>query len=326
MATSQLLKQSPVVRKFGNLSFYRLYRGLFRESIERLKCLLFYFYLTEKSPPTQKVTFIRVCQKEKELLDLLDKTCEICPLIVNSDQNYESKAFFKVDFANKNLQIHRIIPSLTQEEVLFTLHPALYVSLLISETMEDNEAIIMLGCKKYIESSGYLDTFNFEGQAKNYNENTDNQLIHGIIAIDAICNDTPNRQFQKKFYDRDINKAFIGFSAIDSKEIASSTKLDADLIFTGNWGCGVFGGNKYLKFIQQLIAASLAGKKLDYLTFGDKELAKDFRKIYQRIKKLGLTVKNLYEIIEKFSMVAPVPFSAIDQFELYMKTFLKLSN
>lgn len=319
MPTSQLLKNSPAVRKFGNLSFYRLYRGLFLESIERLKCLLFYFYLIEKSPPSETVKFIRVCKKEYEFLEKLDKELELCSVNIYSDKEYETKAFFNVDFANKNLQIHRIIPSLTQEEVLFTLHPALYVSLLLSETMGDNEAIIMLGCKKYIASSGYLETFQFEGQAKNFNQNKKNDLIQGIIAIDALCYDNPYMQFRKKCYDRDINKAYIGFSALDSKKI-QNTILDANLISTGNWGCGVFGGNKHLKFIQQLIAASLAGKRLDYSTFGDEELAKDFRNIYQRIKELSLSVKDLYGIIEKFSKVA----TTIDQFDLYIKNFIKL--
>ena len=36
-------------------------------------------------------------------------------------------------------------------------------------------------------------------------------------------------------------------------------------ISTGNWGCGVFGGDHELKFLQQWIAASFAGiKRLDY--------------------------------------------------------------
>jgi hypothetical protein len=34
---------------------------------------------------------------------------------------------------------------------------------------------------------------------------------------------------------------------------------------TGHWGCGAFGGNKELKAIQQIIAASEAGQYLTAL-------------------------------------------------------------
>ena len=50
---------------------------------------------------------------------------------------------------------------------------------------------------------------------------------------------------------RDINKAFCGFSLAGE---------EMDGIASGKWGCGVFGGNPYLKVLQQWIAASLAGK------------------------------------------------------------------
>ena len=43
-------------------------------------------------------------------------------------------------------------------------------------------------------------------------------------------------------------------------------------ICTGNWGCGVFGGDPQLKFIIQWISATLANKSMVYYPYGDKKM------------------------------------------------------
>ena len=71
-----------------------------------------------------------------------------------------------------------------------------------------------------------------------------------IIAIDALCVEY-SYQFQEEAMLREINKAVAGFQlCLDNKEGIAS----------GKWGCGVFGGDPYLKSILQWIAASLVGK------------------------------------------------------------------
>ena len=212
----------------------------------------------------------------------------------------ESDAFMHVDFANKNLQIHCNIPSCTQEEVLFTIRPALYITLLIAETMAANEAIYMLGCKRYCNYKGYLNTFQFDGP---YEEIHNSKMISGLIAIDSVVN-YGNTEFTKVSIDRDLNKALLGFNGID-KEIEESNKkgeiyLNIKKISTGNWGCGAFCGNYILKFFQQAMAANVVKKNLDYSTFGDKEKCKNLRIIYERIKKSQLRIKDLYRILIEF--------------------------
>jgi poly(ADP-ribose) glycohydrolase len=44
---------------------------------------------------------------------------------------------------------------------------------------------------------------------------------------------------------------------------------DKPCIATGKWGCGVFGGDTHLKFVQQIIAAQLSKKELIFCTFGE---------------------------------------------------------
>merc|ERR1711920_46298 len=54
---------------------------------------------------------------------------------------------------------------------------------------------------------------------------------------------------------RDIRKAYLCF-------------MGCSVVSTGHWGCGIFGGLPAFKFVQQALAASLAGCKLQYSTFG----------------------------------------------------------
>ena len=61
---------------------------------------------------------------------------------------------------------------------------------------------------------------------------------------------------------RETNKAFAGFERTGSDTPIAS----------GNWGCGVFGGNLQVKAIVQWLAASAAGRELRYYTFSDRRL------------------------------------------------------
>lgn len=89
-------------------------------------------------------------------------------------------------------------------------------------------------------------------------------------------------------------------------------------VATGNWGCGVFGGdlhlksnvfinlfqlmflfmlcdrffnrlNKYLGLIQ-LMASSAQKRCLCYFTFGDRKFAEDFIEIYEILVHAGTTI------------------------------------
>merc|ERR1712039_878364 len=54
---------------------------------------------------------------------------------------------------------------------------------------------------------------------------------------------------------RDIRKAFLAFS-------------EHNCVVTGRWGCGAFGGTPSHKFVQQIVAARLAGCSINFSTMG----------------------------------------------------------
>ena len=72
-------------------------------------------------------------------------------------------AAYFVDFANRFPGYKSIIPSATQEEVLFCMVPELQPCSLFCEAMTAGEAIIIRNVRRVSAYSGYLGTFRWEG-------------------------------------------------------------------------------------------------------------------------------------------------------------------
>lgn len=112
--------------------------------------------------------------------------------------------------------------------------------------MMNNEAIAITGAKHFNEIVGYGNSFKFGGPSTHVAPwNESRSCLQGtVIAIDAVVAVFGQAQFTNAPFIRDLNKAYCGFSYdSDRKDIS---------IATGNWGCGAFGGNLYLKAFQQM--------------------------------------------------------------------------
>jgi hypothetical protein len=68
-----------------------------------------------------------------------------------------------VDFANRDLHIHSVIPSMTQEEVLFSCCPETFFGILISERLLENEVILIGNSIRVSDYTGYLNSFKWTG-------------------------------------------------------------------------------------------------------------------------------------------------------------------
>jgi hypothetical protein len=89
-------------------------------------------------------------------------------------------------------------------------------------------------------------------------------------------------QFGEGLVRRDLNKARVAFTG-------------AQTVATGNWGCGAFGNDHLLKFLQQWLASSDAGaERMNYHTFGDKR-TDGFGELAQRLQSLN--VGQLWTIV-----------------------------
>ena len=265
------------------------------------RCFLNYItiigkWLSEENPILEeKIKFIRI-SKNKEPNDYNEST-DFCDIkIYEKGSLFDGEASYCVDFANRYIGGGVLTGGCVQEEILFAIQPEAIASLLFMEKMGNNDAIRIDNTIQYSNYEGYARNFLFKSNAIGNDAKEIKRTK--LIAIDAF----PHSQIRdQKIIERDIYKAFVGFKTVfyDEKE-----GDEEKTIATGNWGCGAFGGDYELKFLQQWISASFAGiKRLDYYTFSNKnmnniiEMSDEIKKKYKKVKDLynDLFTKRLSE-------------------------------
>ncbi|KAI8823602.1 uncharacterized protein EV422DRAFT_565537 [Fimicolochytrium jonesii] len=254
---------------------------------QRLVCLVSYFHqcsATQQSVlASREIIVERLVTKATQSGGIFDDLAlrnklvkkDACRIYTGSMEESSAGAF--VDFANRRLHIHSIIPSCTQEEVLFTVCPEAYLAILFCETMADNEAITLRNVKRWCAFSGYGNTFRFTGPYVPPQGSAD---AITVLAIDAVSRD----HLGQTSVQRDVRKAYLAFSSVPA-----GTK-----IVTGHWGCGCFGGNKTHKFLQQVCAATMADRFLDYCVYEDAYLESRFIEILNKVEEKNMTIADVY--------------------------------
>ena len=226
-------------------------------------------WLEENNPIlNEKITYLRENkQVDIENFKNIQKLCDI--EIIEQGSMFNTEAKFCIDFANQYIGGGALSGGCVQEEILFAVEPEAIVSMFLMEVMDDNDAIRIDNLIQYSNYSGYAFSFKYEESAI---KDEQNLIRHNIIAIDAVELFNSGGVDQDSVM-RDLIKAYVGFNLInfDDKDVAKMPKT----ISSGNWGCGAFGGDYELKFIQQWLAATYAGvEKLYYYTFGRNEMNK----------------------------------------------------
>ncbi|KND05199.1 uncharacterized protein SPPG_00859 [Spizellomyces punctatus DAOM BR117] len=279
--------------RLGEISFHRIYVGGDEVGIHRTLCLLSYFEQNKKIDQTpqmgaENVSFTRRTKNAMQIPQFasLARKIDVTRINVHTGRMESSDASAIVDFANRRLHVHSIIPSATQEEILFSCCPEAFVGLLFCETISDDEVIIISNVKRFSEYTGYGDTFQFAGF---YNGSP---RSHTLLALDACT----FRHFDKAMVDRDLRKAYMAFSYVASTETDGARKIT-----TSHWGCGIFGGEIHLKFLQQVLAASSANVGLDYSTFGNAEVQERFKALLAVIKRKEITAGQVYAVISGYN-------------------------
>ncbi|XP_010522254.1 PREDICTED: probable poly(ADP-ribose) glycohydrolase 2 [Tarenaya hassleriana] len=229
-------------------------------------------------------------------------TVPLCSIEVHTSGFIEEQPgkALEVDFADEYFGGLALRNGCLQEEVRFMINPELIAGMLFLSRMDDNEAIEIVGVERFSQYVGYDYSFQFAGD---YTDKKELDFLRRrktrVIAIDAIP--LPGlRQYKREGLLREVNKAFCGYlqrniyqvnrshrmklEAHDSLESASVSqelqsphqkeRLYCDTeekigVATGNWGCGVFGGDPELKTMIQWLAASQSGRPfMSYYTFG----------------------------------------------------------
>lgn len=263
----------------------------------KLKCLIHYFERV-KSRVDKKFKFGNVTFQRKKLdQEDLDKnwskmdadfdksiTGDVEAFVLgNSEPIEDYPNSLQADFANKFLGGGVLNSGCVQEEIRFMVCPELIVGMLFQEKMTNNESILITGAEQYSEYSGYSNTFTFAGaHYDKLNRDLGQRLQIQITAIDAVDMyelRKTNEQFSRQIVLREVNKVYCGIKS--EKKTASVEKLPG--FATGNWGCGAFGGTPHLKFLQQLMACSKAGRDMTYCCFDSPELQVELEWMYSSL-------------------------------------------
>lgn len=284
---------------------YRLYSTNRNEKkksckLEKIKCFLTYFRRVISSVPTGTVSFERKRLPASVRPD--DSTKKLCRFAINSGQCMFKHGcdYSMVDFANKFLGGGVLNSGCVQEEILFVICPELIIGKLITERLMDTDAVLITGAEQFSEYTAYSDAFKWAG---NYQDNLPRDRLgrrmRQTIAMDALYFSPKaiSSQYEKEKIDRELYKAMSAFQG--ERFLRNRNNLPA--VSTGNWGCGVYNGDPYLKTLIQIVAASEMGRDILYFAFNEEQLRKDYEEIGRLLEDQSqLTVAELYQMTLEF--------------------------
>lgn len=288
--------------KFCRLFTSNSFRKSQNRKLEKLKCFINYFRrITMSEDFTNGCLSFERKQADINFDELPNCALKVSPFDLNTNgcMFMDGLDLSQVDFAHKFIGGGVLNNGCVQEEILFVICPELVVSKLFCSGMLDNESLVITGAEQFNTYSGYSDSFTWkENWVDVLPRDKYQRLCRQIIAIDAtFFKSRSSSQYTKSMIDRELKKAFCGFQP-DSFVINQSRQ---PTIATGNWGCGVYRGDPYLKMLIQLVAVSMCQRNFVYFTFHDQELASRFEQLRGILSlQTGLTVGRLYQILSQF--------------------------
>ncbi|KAJ6637165.1 Poly(ADP-ribose) glycohydrolase [Pseudolycoriella hygida] len=278
-------------RSFPDINFNRLFQSSEQNCIEKLKCICNYFRRVTQNMPTGVVTFTRRCMQDEYRIkwDKWEGDFKETKLHVTSCGTIEDQGcgMLQVDFANKYLGGGVLGHGCVQEEIRFVICPEMIISKLITEVLDKNEALLMIGCERFSTYEGYASSFEFSG---NYVDPTptdeSRRRMCNVVAIDALNFYSESDQFKEELIRRELDKAYVGYY--------HELDTPAPAVATGNWGCGAFGGNKRLKALLQLMVCCVTCRPMVYFTFGDNGLKNEILEMHTFLLDNNITVAELW--------------------------------
>lgn len=290
-------------------------------NLEKLKCICHYFRRVVTKVPVGTLTFSRRSVPPRDCPAWATSTRPIgsIPLHVEPVSTIEdADSLIQIDFANKFLGGGVLGHGCVQEEIRFVICPELMISMLFTEVMRPNEALMIIGAERYSKYVGYGHSFQFAGEHRDSTpRDSSARRRTAVLAIDAVPYSGLAQEFRREAITRELNKAWVGVS-FDTD--VSSDRLQYPGVATGNWGCGAFGGTPHLKSLIQLMACCQARRPMAYYTFGDTQLRDDIANMYNLLARHNVTVGQLYRYIVRFAQENNV---LLTRFYTYLEKVLK---
>lgn len=295
-----------LLEEFPEPTFTKVFNS---QNLFALSCLLNYFnrvyeymYTDDDTKNTFTAGNIIIKRNVLKPIDWSTNTKPINEIFVGEGNVDDSSAKLHTVYAHEFIGGNMFKEGLTPEETLLLIRPECLIMTLFCKRMEVNEAYVLMGAEKMSQYKGYGSSVTFAGDYRDTSprgysvDETEVMLQHAAIFIDATPKTAGHSQYVHEF-DRDLNKAYCGYSALEFK---NQTQVSS-----GNWTYGFNGSAMQVKFIQQVLAASAANKCLAYHAFGrdfeDKIIP--FIDWIQRNKKTVADIYNAYKqlITESYS-------------------------
>ena len=176
--------------------------------------------------------------------------------------------------------------SLCHDEIMSLVRPECFLACVFCSRLTDSETVIVYGAEKVADRTGYGASIRFQNLTEAIPAPTavvDGAVVaaNSVVFIDASPRTSGRSQFLADF-DRDLAKATIGMIASAPPGVS---------IACGHWVAGHAGSNMQVKFIQQVLAASMAGRPLVYYPFGQ-EISLGIEALLPALDRM--TIADLY--------------------------------
>ncbi|XP_054001958.1 poly(ADP-ribose) glycohydrolase-like [Hylaeus anthracinus] len=294
---------------YPQINFNRLFSAYKEEKwnrcesvMEKMKCIVHYFRRVTSTAPEGVVTIQRRYIPKSDCPKWGEQVQKLPPLHITSKGTIETEGagLLQVDFANKYVGGGVLGLGCVQEEIRFVICPELMVTMLVTEELDDTEALIVSGVERYSTYKGYSNTFKWLGDYVDETpRDSSGRRLTSVVAIDALYFKHPQSQFSINNITRELNKAYVGFVGCESN------RNNLPAIATGNWGCGAFRGNSKLKVLLQLMAAAVTGRSMVYFTFGDTNLRDDIAEMYSHFVAHETNIAHIFSLLIQYQEFAP---------------------
>ena len=247
-------------------------RGFASGNVFPLACLLGYFkrvYLMTHGSENDKTFFERgkiiLKRASQRPPDWSKLDIELTEIFIGTNQSDDSPAKLHTVYAHDFIGGNMFSESLTQEEVILLIRPECLTATIFCAKLTEYDSLIVIGAEKISQYTGYgasiryIDMHDDQALLGYSVDNTEILLQTACVFIDATPKTTSVSQFINEF-DRDLNKAFSGFSSLQFSQSVQ--------VASGPWNFSFNGMNMEIKLIQLILAASASNKCLVYYPFG----------------------------------------------------------